>query len=162
MVDLPRPGGTRDEDEAFVQLTELQDGLGEPQLFSREDFARDDAEDASRATPVVERVGAKAREIGDLVREVGVVPLVELLAVPLGHDGREQFLHVLRRQWCSRRVERLHAAVLADHRRRADRQMQVGGAERTHRVEERVYDRRAVAHGVTTSVTSTTWAMLIR
>ena len=46
-----------------------------PELLGRQDLGRDDAEHRAGALAIDEDVGAKARQPGDLVREVGVVPL---------------------------------------------------------------------------------------
>ena len=105
-----------------------------------------------------EHVRAEARQLGNLVREVGVVPGVELRAVLLRHDRLQQRAEIADGQRRGRRIERLQPAVFANDRRRTDRQVQVGRAGGGHRVKEGV-DRRS-AHGFDTSLTSITWAML--
>ena len=93
------------------------------------------------------------------VGEVRIVPGVELRAVLLRHDRLQQGAEIADGERRGGRIERLQPAVLADDRRRIDRQMEVGRAGGGHRVEEGV-DRRRSAHGFGTSLISITWAML--
>ena len=50
----------------------------QPELFGGEDLRGDDAEDRAGAAAIGEHVRAEARQAGDLVGEVGVVPIGEL------------------------------------------------------------------------------------
>ena len=113
--------------------------LGQTQLFRRQDLAGDHPEDGAGALPVNERIGAESRQAGNLVGEVGVVPLGEFLAVAVGHDRPEQRLDGLgasARDRPGSQVERLHPAVLADGRRRADAEMQIGRLGGAHRMKQ--------------------------
>ena len=89
---LARTGRPGDENQPLVQVTELQQVLREAELLGRQNLAGDHPEDGARTLPVDERIGAKAREAGNLVGEIGVVPLREFLAVAVGHDRPEQRL----------------------------------------------------------------------
>ena len=57
--------------------------MGRPSSSAREDLRRDHAEHAAHALAVAEQVAAEAGHAGHLVREVGVVAALELLAVAL-------------------------------------------------------------------------------
>ena len=87
---LARAGRTGDEHQPLVQLAELQDVRRQPELLGGQDLRRDDAEDRAGPLRSAKTFDAEAREPGDLVGEVGVVPIGELLAVLLRHDRRQQ------------------------------------------------------------------------
>ncbi len=143
---LARAGGAGDEHQALVERAQLQDGGREAELLGRQNLLRDDAENRARALAIGKGIGAEAREAGDLVGEIGIVPLAEFLAVRLGHDRREQGRQIVLCQRRSCRVDRLDAAVLTNDRRRAHAQVKVGCAGGDHGVKECVDQMRSVAH----------------
>ena len=89
---LARPGRPRDEDEPLREVAEPHDRLGQVELLRREDLDRNLAEDGADAVPVAKDVDAEAGDAGDLVGEVGVVPLHELGPVLLGEYRGEELL----------------------------------------------------------------------
>ena len=132
---LAGAGGTGHQHQALGQMAQLQDLLREPHLLGGHDAARDDAEDPAHALAVHEEVAAEAREARDLVGKVGVVPPLELLAIAIGRDRPQDALGVGRREDRTAR-QRLHVPVVPDHRRRAHRDVEVGGIHRDHRAEQ--------------------------
>ena len=135
---LAGTGRTGDEHEPLLQAAQLQNRGGEAELFGGEDLRRNHAEDGAAPLAVHEQVRAEARETGDLVGEVGVVPLLELLPVLVGDDRFEQRQHRLRRQRRRYRIERLDRSVLPDERRHAAGEVQIGSPDRAHGAEQRV------------------------
>ena len=156
---LAGAGGAGDQHEPFLQLAQVQDGRRQSELFRRQDLRRDHAEDRPGSLAIDEGVRAEPREILDFVREVRVVPLAEFLAVRFRHDRREEPAEVLRSEHGRCGIERLDAPVLADERRGADAQVEVGRACRHHPVKQLI-DCVRLAHGSGTSLTSTMCAAL--
>jgi hypothetical protein len=152
--------GAGDEHEPLVERAQVEDVLREIELFRGEDLRRDDAEHGARPAAVGEHVGAEPREVLDLVREVGVVPLGELLPVLLRHDGREELDDLVAGQRPCGGIERRHVAVLAHDRGRADAEVQIGRAGFHHRLEQLIDRVRTHARG--SSVTATMWAAFTR
>ena len=113
----------------------------QPELFGGQDLRRDDAKDRADPVPILEHVGAEAREAGDLVGEVGVVTRFEFRLVDRRHDLAEQPCDHLGRERPGGLVQRAHLAVLAHERRHRRAQVQVGGLQLAHPAEHRV-DRR--------------------
>ena len=99
------------------------------ELLHRRDLRRDLAEDPPHPRAIHEEVAAEAAEPLDLVREVGVVVLLELLAVPRRADRPEELLDGLRRE-DRPALHGQHLSVQAEVRRLADRKVHLADAER--------------------------------
>ncbi len=157
---LARPGRTGHEHQALVQPAEVEDGRRQPELLRREDLRGDDAEHPAAPLAVHEDVGAEARQPRYLVGKIGVVPLLEFLTVARRHDRIDQRREPIIGQGRCGRIERHDLSVLADQRRHADAQMQVGRAQAALRMEQPVDGRRRFddrgRHAASTSLNSST------
>ena len=127
-------------------MAEREDLLGEPHLLRGHDPARDDAEHAAHTLAVHEEVAAEARQVGDLVSEVGVVAVLELLAVALGGDGPEHPLRVGGGEHRAVR-QRLDLPVVPDDRWRADGHVEVRGLHPDQGPEQLVHLRGVTVSG---------------
>ena len=154
---LARAGGPGDQHQPLVQFAQLQDVGRQTELLGGQDLRRDDTKHRTRPAAICEHVRSEAGQLRNLVGEVGVVPIGVLLPVFLRHDRRQERHQVVPAQHRRLRVERLHVSVLADHRRRADAEMQVRRARIAHGPEHLI-DRRS-AHVVPSEI-STMWALL--
>jgi hypothetical protein len=114
LAGTSRPG---DQHEALAQLAERQDVLRQAKLVGGQDLRGNDAKHCARTSAIDERVGAKARQVRNLVGEVGIVTSAEFFPVPFGDDGLQQRDEVIGTERRRHRVERLHFAVFADDRR---------------------------------------------
>src|SRR5581483_8920364 len=99
----------------------------QPELLGGENLVRDHAKDAAAALAIHVQVRAEPRKAGNLVREVGVVPLRKLMTVLLGSNRIEQPDDAVGVERRRRLIERLHYAILTNERRHADRHMEVRG-----------------------------------
>ena len=140
---LARAGRAGDEHEPLLQVAEVEDVRREPEPLGGQDLGRDDAEDAADAEAVHEDVGAEARQPGDLVGEVGVVPRLELFAVLRRRDLHQQPRQRLGAERRRILVKRPHLAVLADERRHRRTEMKVRCAQLAHPAEHGVDDGRS-------------------
>ena len=78
-----------DENEAARGRRELVQRLRHLQLVERQRLRRDASKHGADAVQMPEHVDAEARDVGDRVREVGGVVLVELLDRLLRHDAEQ-------------------------------------------------------------------------
>src|SRR5262249_1299687 len=104
-------------------------------------FRRDDAEDCARTFSVHEEVRAEARQPGDFIGKVGVVPASKFLPVLLRRDWIEQSGHRFHVEGGRVRFEQLDLAVLPNERWDGGAEVRVGRLVLEHDVEERI-DRR--------------------
>ena len=140
---LARPGRPGDQHQSLAQAAQLEDVRRQPEVLGAQDLRRDDAEHRAAALAIEEHVGAEAGEALDLVGEVGVVALRELGAIDLRRDRLHQRHHVVVGQRRRVRFERQDVAVLANQRRHARRQVQVGRLGFDHQPEQPIDRRRA-------------------
>ena len=128
-----RPG---DEHESLVELTELLHLGRDPHLLDGDDRRGNLTEDGGGTAPILQRVGAEARDALELVRVVGVVRVAVLAAIALRHDRAEHRVEPERLE--RRLVEPVHLAVQAEDGRLAAAQVQIGRALLDHRAQQRV------------------------
>ena len=78
----------RDEDETALFRRDLFEDFRQQQVLDRGHAHRDDAEDHPDRAALLERITAEAAEARDAVREVDLVVVSKLVAVPGGEHGR--------------------------------------------------------------------------
>src|SRR5438093_5477 len=103
-------------------------------VFEREHFAWDLAEYRSDAMLLIEEIGAKARNIRNLVAEIDVTGFFELLDLKLGSDLVEHFFEIVIFEW--RMVHPLQLAIDAEHGVVSRGQVQVRSLLFEHQIEE--------------------------
>ena len=123
-VDFPEPVGpvTSTKPRGFLMMSWITGGS--PSWSIGLDLGGDQAEGAAERGALHVRVDPEAPVPGHRVREVDLPVLLEALALVVGQDRVDDVAGVLRVQ---RRevVERAQLAAHADHRRRADREVEV-------------------------------------
>ena len=127
-----RPG---DENETARILGEAVQDVREVQLLERLDLLRNEPERRSDRFALVVDVDAEAREARHRVREVELTLQLEVLLLLAREDAIEERARVVRGE----RLEAFSAGDVPSHterRRASDRDMQVGGAERDHLLEQ--------------------------
>ena len=125
---LARAGDAGDEDEPALLLAQLGHHRRQVQLVEPRHLGRDDAQDHAGLPALLEHVDAVAHAVGRAVREVGVVVLLEDLALPVAHQVDGEGADDLRRQ--RRRVaQRAQVALDAKDRRQPGLEVHVRGAE---------------------------------
>ena len=123
---LARASGTRDEDQAARDHTDVPEGLAHVQVFHSQDFGRNGSKYRARTAVLIEGVDPEARDARHLEREVGLEEFLEVLALLVVHDLVDQrvYFRVLER----RQVDASDVSVDSYHRRQPGREMQVGSA----------------------------------
>ena len=132
LAGTSRPG---DEDEAARVLGEAVHDVREVQLLERLDLLRDEAEGRSDRLALVVDVDAEARDSRHRVGEVELALQLEVLLLLAREDPVEERTRVIRGE----RLEAFGPRNVPSHtecRRTSDRDMQVGGAERDHLLEQ--------------------------
>ena len=94
---LSRAGGPGDQHQPLVQFAQLQDVGRESELLGGQDLRRDDTKHRAGSAAIGEHVRSEARQLRNLVGEVGVVPLGVFLPVLLRHDRRQERRQVVAR-----------------------------------------------------------------
>ena len=127
-------------------LRELLNALGQAELLERRHGDRDDAERERDRTALAEHVDAEARQalggVGD-VEIAGLLKLVVALRCLGGDRAQDPLEIVVGQRWP---VQRGDLAVVADHRRPADLQVDVGSPRGNSAREER-FEFHAVCLG---------------
>ncbi len=131
---LAGAGFARDEDQAARRRRELVQDFRHLELVERERLRGDASEHCADAVEVSEDVHAKARDVGDRVREVGGVVHVELMKRCLAHDAEELGLQLLGIEAVV--VERDQVSVHAHTRRIARDHVEVGALAHVHASQE--------------------------
>jgi hypothetical protein len=132
---LPAARRACDEHEpAFLHRNLLQDG-GEPQLVDVADAERDDTEDQSDGSALLEYIAAEAAQSGDAVRKIHFLSLAEALEMLGLEDDAGHLLRVsaLETFFLGRDDQR---PVDPHHRIAADFQVQIGRTARDSGLEE--------------------------
>ena len=142
---LAGAGRAGDEHEAARLLAEVVELLGHPQLVERADPGGDLAERGADALALEVRVDAEAREARHGVREVELAPRLELLLLLGREDPVDEGARLVRGELLRVR-EALELPVHPHHRRRADREVEVGGVVLDHPGEQFVDRGADVCH----------------
>jgi hypothetical protein len=119
---------------------EARHGVRHAELVQRLDGVRDGPEDRAAGVALDVEIAAEPGDPGDAVREVHLLGALERLPL-LGRDGGAGQQGGVGGVELAVAGQRAQAAVDADHRRRADGQVQVGAA----RLDQR--DQHLVQHG---------------
>jgi hypothetical protein len=131
--------GTGYEDEAARFLRKLVELRRQPEILERLQLGGNHAEGTAETLALEIDVDAKAREAWDRVGDVDLAVDLQVFLLLGREDAVKQPLGVVSRE-ARELLEPLEAAVQADDRMRADREVQVGRAESDHRLEQ-VVDR---------------------
>ena len=124
VVDLPDPVGPVTQHHAPWRVGDVLEDLRGVQLLQRENPWGDGSEHGAGSPVLVECVGAKPGEPGDLEREIRLEALFIVLALRIVHDAGDELER--RRMKEHRRLDALQVAVDPDHRGKSGREMQVG------------------------------------
>ena len=130
VVDLPEPVGPGDQHEAARLRGEVAQDAGQAEGVQGRHVLRDQAERGADRGALEVGVHAEAGLAGDGVGQVDLPVGLQLLALGVGQDRVHDLAHLLRAQ--HGRVDGPQLAALAQHRRRARRQVQVRGAGLQH------------------------------
>ncbi len=135
---LAAAGGAGHEHQTARPLGQLADDRRQPELIEGPDPLGNQTVDRADGAALVEEVAAEAGQAADAEREVQLLRLLEALLLRIGQHAVGQRLGVGRRQ-----LRMFHPAqftVDAHHRRRLDRQVEVGAVE-LHRGLEQFWQR---------------------
>ena len=121
---LPRPRGTRDENQTLAQHAHTSHRFGQPEIVCGKNFRRDRPKDRAEPLVLPEHVHAEAGESFDLVREVVVHSLHERDTPILLHDLIDEGFHV--RILHFPELDPLQIPMHAHHRGRPHGQVEVG------------------------------------
>ena len=133
-VDHPRQAGrlagagrAGDEQQAARPGDEPLDRLGHADLLEGQELARNAPQHHADVAALLEDGDAETVAVGELDGEVGPALFLEFLLAAVGRDALHQAGGVVLLQRLG--VEAAQAAVVADHGRLADRDVQVAGLE---------------------------------
>ena len=135
VVDLPEPVGPVTRTRPRGYSARLCSDVREAELLERLDLLRDQPEGRADSLALVVDVDAEARDARHRVREVELALQLEVLLLLAREDPVQERTRVVRGE----RLEALSARNVpahAERRRASDRDMQVGGAERDHLLEQ--------------------------
>ncbi len=124
---LAGAGRAGDEDEAARFAGELAQHRRHPEVLQGGDPVWDEAEGGADRAALQVGVDAEAGDVGDRVGEVDLVGDLEAFALVLAEDPEDHLAGHLRGQ-DREALHRLDLAAVADRRREAGGQVQVGGA----------------------------------
>ncbi len=130
VVDLPEPVGPVTSTKPRGFLVNSSSTVGRPRSRRFGIVLRDQAEGRRQRRALHVGVDAEARLAGDRVGEVDLPVVLQPLTLVVAEDRVDHLARDLRGQL--RVVHRLELSVVAQHRRRAGRQVKVGGVALHH------------------------------
>ncbi len=145
-------GATRHQHHALVIIAELLEDRRHVQLVEGRHITRDKPEDGAHARGLAEYVDAEATALVADVREVEIVTCVQTLLLFVRQDFEQIGFEFGIAQLAE--LDRAQVAVHAQHRRHADRQVDVGAALREPEFQECVDACHSWSYSVTVSSAS--------
>src|SRR4051794_4419872 len=83
-------GRAGDNDEAFVQVTEFLQRLGQLEFVERKNLCGDLPENGGLAPMIIKKVAAESRDAGNFVGEIEIFTLEKFVPTTFGHDFLEE------------------------------------------------------------------------
>ena len=132
---LAAAGRAGDQHQPLREIAQRFFELRQPELLGRDDRRRNQPEDRRGTAAITQRVAAKARDAGNVDREVGVVPFTELLAIHFRHRRQQHLFELLTAE--RRGPGHAHQFTVAtDDRWLTDAEMQVAAFLRRERAQQ--------------------------
>ena len=131
---LTTAGGAGDDDEAFVEVAELLERLGEIEFFEGENLSGNLAEDGRLSPVIVEVVAPETREAFHLISEVEILVSEKIFPTLRRTDFLEERFHLRGIDRCI--FEGHECAGIAYFWRQPDGEVKIGTAFFDHLAEE--------------------------